>query len=179
VALMTSSTSIDNAIAELCPECGLCCNGVLFADVKLVEKDNPDALKAAGLRLKRRGEKHSFPQPCSCFNGKLCTIYSNRPNRCVAFECGLLKRLHIAEITAPQALKKIKSARRQADAVRDLLRELGNHDEQTPLSKRYAKVMAEPMDLSGEEDLVDARGKLMMAVHDLMQLLQRDFLTVT
>jgi hypothetical protein len=60
--------------------------------------------------------------------------------------------------------------------VRKLLRQLGQTDERLALTHRYAEVMNRPIDLASEEDAAELRGELMMRVHGLMQILQRDFL---
>ena len=162
-------------VAQLCPHCGLCCNGVLFADVELREGDDPGRLVELGMALKKKGAKRAFVQPCRCFDGKLCRIYDDRPQRCRAFECGLLKRVQAGEMETILALKKIHEAQHLADKVRRLLRQLGQRDEQLALTKRYAQVMSQPIDLS-QEDQAELRSQLMLAVNGLMHLLQRDFL---
>jgi hypothetical protein len=74
------------------------------------------------------------------------------------------------------ALEKIAGAQRLAEKVRQRLRRLGDQDEQLALTRRYAQVMREPMDFSSGEGGAELRGELMLAVNDLMQTLQRDFL---
>ena len=165
-----------NAVEQLCPNCGLCCNGVLFADVELQQGDNAGRLIELGMSLKKKGMKRVFAQPCRCFDGKLCNIYANRPKRCATFECGLLKRVQSGEMSAPAALKRIADAKKLVENVRRLLRRLGDKDEQLALTKRYSRMMARPIDLSIDDDTGEARGELMMAVNDLMHVLQRDFL---
>ena len=64
-----------NAIDQLCIKCGLCCNGVLFADVELRKGDKAEQLAELGLSLKEKGQRRAFVQPCACFDGKLCRIY--------------------------------------------------------------------------------------------------------
>jgi Fe-S-cluster containining protein len=155
----------------------MCCNGVLFGDVELQRGDDAKQLAKAGIDVFRKGRKQAFAQPCACFDGKLCRIYADRPNRCVSFECGLLKRVAQDDITAAAALKTIRATRRQADTVLKLVRELGNHDEAVPLNKRYAAVIAQPIDLSAAETEVELRGELMMAVAELAGLIEREFLT--
>ncbi len=165
-----------NGIEQLCPNCGLCCDSTLFADVELRAGDNAARLKKLGLTLAKKGKsKIAFAQPCACFDGKLCTIYQDRPKRCGLFECGLLKRVEADEISANAALKKILAAKKRAGEVRELLRSLRQRDERMALTHRYADVMNRPMDFSIEGE-ADKRGELMMAVNELMQLLQRDFL---
>ena len=165
-----------DAVSQLCPNCGLCCNGVLFADVELQKGDDAGRLIDLGMALKKKGMKRAFAQPCHCFDGKLCRIYADRPKRCATFECGLLKRVQAGEIPAPAALKHIADAKKLVDKVRRLLRRHGDKDEQLALTKRYSRVMAKPIDLAAGEDAGEARGELMLAVNDLMRVLQRDFL---
>ena len=165
-----------NAINQLCPACGLCCNGVLFADVELQKGDNAGRLIDLGMALKKKGMKRAFVQPCRCFDGKLCRIYADRPKRCATFECGLLKRVQSGEIPATDALKRIADATKLAEKVRRLLRRLGDKDEQLALTKRYSRVMSQPIDLAAGDDAGEARGELMLAVNDLMHVLQREFL---
>ena len=163
-------------VAALCPQCALCCNGVLFADVRLQAGDDAAQLAALGVALQRRGAVTRFSQPCSCLDGKLCRIYADRPSRCRAFECRLLQRAQAGEVTERAALKSIQHARRRAENVRRLLRELGDTDESMPLSRRYQRLMRQPIDLSDGDRLGDLRGELMLAVGELVGLLEREFL---
>jgi len=164
-----------DAVSQLCPNCGLCCNGVLFADVELRAGDDAGRLAELGLSLTKKGSKLAFAQPCACFDGKLCTIYADRPKRCRTFECGLLKRVEANTMTANAALKKISAAKIQAEKVRELLRQSGQREERMALTHRYAEAMQSPIDLA-DEGSAERHGELMLAVNDLMTLLQRDFL---
>jgi len=74
------------------------------------------------------------------------------------------------------ALKTITRAKRQAEKVRGLLRQLKQNDERLAMTKRYAEVMNAPIDLSDHESHTERRGELMLAVDELMRQLQRDFL---
>ncbi|MGO8838067.1 MAG: YkgJ family cysteine cluster protein [Limisphaerales bacterium] len=165
-----------NCVDQLCPNCGLCCNGVLFADVRLQKNDDARRLTELGLSLVKKGSKPAFVQPCACFDGILCRIYPERPAYCRAFECGLLKRVQAGGMDVKAALKTIGAAGRRVEKVRRLLRRSGQHDEQLALIQRYAQVMSGPIDLSGSEDAVESRSELLLAVEGLMLLLQRDFL---
>jgi uncharacterized protein len=166
-------------IAQLCPQCGLCCNGVLFADVRLQKGDDARRLAKLGLSLRQKGSQPAFPQPCAGFDGALCRIYAVRPQYCRTFECGLLKRVQIHKAGVETALRKIVRAQRLAEKVRQRLRRSGDRNETLALTRRYARIMRKPIDLSGPEEAVAGRGKLMLAVSDLMQALQRDFLSLT
>jgi len=173
---LISKNTTTEAVLQLCPNCGLCCDSTLFADVELRVGDDAKRLKQLGLILMQKTEtKLAFAQPCACFDGKLCRIYSDRPTRCRKFECGLLKKVDADEMTAAAALKKILEAKRREETVRELLRQSGQRDEQMALTHRYAEAMRAPIDLS-DETAADRRGELMLAVNDLMTLLQRDFL---
>jgi len=165
-----------NNIEQLCPNCGMCCDSTLFADVELRAGDDPKRLKQRGLTLEKKGKtKLAFAQPCGCFDGQRCKIYADRPKRCQLFECGLLKRVGAGEMTASSALKKIAEARRRAEQVRELLRLLNQRDEQMALTHRYAEAMSAPVDLADDKN-AERHGELMLAVNHLMTLLQRDFL---
>jgi Fe-S-cluster containining protein len=166
-----------DAVSQLCPNCGLCCNGVLFADVELRAGDDAGRLAELGLSLEKKGRnKIAFAQPCACFGGKLCAIYDDRPKRCRTFECGLLKRVQADELDADAALKTISKSKRQAEKVRVLLRQLGQKDESLAMTKRYAQAMSAPIDLADLESDSERRGELMLAVDELMRQLQRSFL---
>jgi uncharacterized protein len=175
------------AVDQLCPNCGLCCDSTLFADVELRAGDDPKRLAKLGLSIfkkdnededdlikKGRG-KLAFAQPCACFDAQFCTIYADRPRRCRLFECGLLKKVQAGEMSAGAALKKISAAKALAARVRELLHALGQPQEKLALTKCYAQAMREPMDLADESG-TERRGELMLAVNDLMHTLQRDFL---
>jgi uncharacterized protein len=165
-----------NGVEQLCPNCGLCCDSTLFADVELRAGDDVKRLKKLGLTIEKKTQtKLAFAQPCACFDGKLCGIYADRPKRCRAFECGLLKRVEAEELTAGAALKKISEAKKLAEKVRGLLRQSGQREERTALTHRYAAAMSAPIDLA-DENSAERRGELMLAVSELMQSLQRDFL---
>lgn len=166
----------DSCVTALCPTCALCCNGVLFADVRLQADDDGERLASLGVALKRRGSVTRFAQPCSCLAGERCSIYADRPVRCRTFECRLLKRALAGEVTERAALASIRKARAAAETVRSILRELGDTDESVPLSRRYQHMMRQPIDLSADERLIDLRGELMLAVGELVALLEREFL---
>lgn len=166
----------DDTIRRLCPECGLCCNGVLFADVHLVQGDNALTLENVGLTLNHCDGELGFNQPCSCFDGQFCTAYEQRPIRCRRFNCHTLKQVNDGEITTTDALERIREAKQETAEVRNLLSALGQTDEHWPLTKRYRYAMMQPVDLSAGEEQVAQQGELMNAMSNLMDRLQRDFL---
>ncbi len=165
-----------NSIEKLCPNCGLCCDSTLFADVELRAGDDAKRLRQMGISFHQKTKtKLAFYQPCPCFDGNLCRVYASRPKRCALFECGLLKRVQAGTMTANAALKKIAGAKNRANQVRELLRLLGQPDEAAPLTRRYAEAMAAPVDLSDDQN-AERHGQLMLTVNELMTRLERDFL---
>jgi hypothetical protein len=58
-----------------------------------------------------------------------------------------------------------------------LLSELGNADLAEPLTRRYAAVMAQPWDLSGDAGMTRKRSELMLAMNELMEAAQQEFLS--
>lgn len=167
----------DTITAALCLKCGLCCNGVLFADVKLGPDDSSAAL--AGLGVRRRGAIRAFNQPCRALQADgCCRIYEDRPGMCRAFECGVLQELQAGQLTEAGALRVIRQAQKLARKVTALLEQSGNLDHHRPLARRYQAVMRQPIDLAGDAGAGDRRGELMLAVNELMTLLQTRFLRV-
>jgi len=144
--------------------------------VELQKADDARRLAELGLSLEQKGRKQVFAQPCACFDGTLCRIYPDRPAYCRAFECGLLKNVQAGGLEVEEALKTIAEAKRRADKVRRIIHQLGKSDQRLALIQRYSQVMREAVDLSGSEDAFELRGELMLAVEDLMQILQSDFL---
>src|SRR5262249_32014463 len=95
---------------QLCLTCGLCCNGVIFADVKIQPKDDADRLRTLGLPLTKPRDS-AFPkwrQPCAALDGCRCRIYAERPHYCREFECALLKAVNVGRVGAEAALRIIR-----------------------------------------------------------------------
>lgn len=128
-----------DAAAALCLDCGLCCNGVLFDQVRLVAGDNAKALSAKGLKLKQR---RFFNQPCTALCGSQCTIYGDRPTRCRKFECRQYQLVAAGEIPAESAAGRIGEVRCQVAGIEILLVAAGATNRRKPLAQRYATVMA-------------------------------------
>ena len=154
----------------------MCCDGVLFRDVKLTPADNALTLEKAGLRLRKLNGKAGFTQPCNCFDGRLCTAYEHRPIQCERFDCHTLKQLKTGGIDEQSALKRIRKAQRRVRKVEALLRSQGNQEEHRPLIARFQSVMQQAIDLGQGDDEVEARADLMLNMDGLMDQLHREFL---
>ena len=126
---------------QLCLACGLCCDGALFDHVKLGPDDDAKKLKALGLPVsasRSRTLVAHFRQPCAALCGDLtCRCYADRPAQCRTFECGVFRDFAAGRIAFPVALRLVKQARKRADTVRRLLRELGDTDEHLSLNERF------------------------------------------
>jgi len=164
---------------QLCRACGLCCDGTLFDLVKLERGDDAGKLKALGLPVAiSRGKTPvaRFPQPCSALcEDRTCQLYAERPWQCRTFECRLFKDAKAGRITFAAALPLVKQARRRADHVRRLLRELGDTDEHRALGERIHRT-SERMESGHADDAAKIRfADLSLAVHRLKLLLQNRF----
>ena len=79
----------------LCTQCGLCCDGTLFADVELGRAEAA-RLENMGLEVEVT-DGGLLSQPCAALKGRRCSIYAHRPKCCRTFECQLLHRLISSE----------------------------------------------------------------------------------
>ncbi len=189
---LPENSSDGMAPTALCLQCGLCCNGVIFADVRLQPGDDAERLRALGLPLapvSSRSAKTAravaaasgtftaakFSQPCAALEGCRCKIYANRPNYCREFECALLKSVAQGHTGWEAALEVIQSARRRVEEVRSLLSQCGDTDEELPLAARFRRTARriERQDLT--EETAEVYSRLTLAVHDLNLLLADAF----
>ncbi len=167
---------------ELCLACGLCCNGVIFADLKLKRGEHfpvpvpritrtrtiPDSTKSPHGVCR-------IPQPCPALEGCRCTIYENRPRHCRQFECLLFKRVQSGEARLSRALATIRKTRQQVDRVMHLLRALGDTDEELPLAKRFRRTSARLENIGIGGEAADQYRELTVAVHELILVLSDQF----
>lgn len=163
-------------IELLCPQCGLCCNGILFADVKLISRDDARRLKKLGLAIHKAGPRFYFDQPCNAFKNGRCCIYPDRPNRCAKFECRTLQRTLRGSLTGKDALEIIREARRQLRDMEKMLQKLKQHNDSLPLNQRYEAVFSEPWDLSQPARINRLRDQLYLASQNLAVYLEKHFL---
>jgi Fe-S-cluster containining protein len=163
---------------DLCLKCGLCCNGVIFADVKLQPADDAPRLRSLGVSVSIPHSAFRTPhlnQPCAALEGCRCRIYAERPQYCRQFECLLLKSVKAGRTQPAAALRKINTARERAEKVRVLLRTLGDADEHLALSARFRRVARRMNKTELDPRAATAYGKLTLAVQDLNLLLSQSF----
>jgi Fe-S-cluster containining protein len=159
---------MDKLIEALCLQCGMCCNGVLFADVR-PEPGDPSPLFRDG--------RSRVAQPCPAFNSATCacTIYAGRPARCRKFECRQLLAVRNGTTTVEKALRQIQAARELAAEVEKLLTELGFNNERLPFSRRFQRCQRAAENGKLPESQFDRLADLQLAVHKLTVLLAKEF----
>ncbi|MSU56639.1 MAG: hypothetical protein EXS35_00385 [Pedosphaera sp.] len=163
-----------NFVAELCPNCAMCCNGVLFKDVELQPDDDAAKLKALGLPVSK-ARVAKFPQPCAALEGCTCRIYADRPVRCWDFDCALLQSVASGETDTTAALRVIRRTRERSEKVRALLREAGDTEETLALSLRFKRTKKKFESSPPDDERADTFSRLTLAVHDLNLLLSEKF----
>ncbi len=179
-----SQTSSGSSL--LCLACGLCCDGTLFADVELQPGDSGDRLRELGQKLRRGKDAegnpvHKFAQPCPALGADCrCAFYAERPARCREFDCALLSSVQAGKLSPDTALRRIREARKQRDAVRRALVKLGDRDLSKPLSKRFqrTKRALEAGEIpagTAWEEAAETFGELTLAVSQLQFTLSREF----
>jgi uncharacterized protein len=164
---------------QLCLACGLCCDGTLFDNVRLEPGDDAKQLKALGLPVKvsrARTPVTYFPQPCAALCAdRTCQLYKQRPQQCRTYECMVFKEMAAGRLEPAAALRQVKSARRQADRVRRLLRELGDADEPRSLGERFHRMQCRMEAEAPDEAALATFADLSLAVHRLKLLAHAKF----
>ncbi len=130
-ALPPAPTKTAPNASDLCTQCGLCCDGTLFARARAFPDDLP-GLAEHGLTVldQGEGEKPGFAQPCPRLEGTCCTIYTERPTVCRRFRCALLMRLDSGKIDVTAALTTVAKARALVAAVEPEARPMAGRFEQ-------------------------------------------------
>jgi Fe-S-cluster containining protein len=161
---------------ELCLACGLCCNGAIFADVRLLVEDNVKDLADLGLNLKSRGSARRplLVQPCAAHDGCRCNIYEKRPGYCRQFDCALLKSYWQGHVRKDKALRIIRSARKQITTVKQLLRDLGDTDESLSIRTRFRQT-AKRLERNPNESDSNVFSRLTIAFHEFNRFIAENF----
>ena len=185
--IVKTSAQSGTPVAEgICLTCGLCCNGAIFSDVKLVSGDVAASLKSLGLPLIKSGARKRcagssdepawrFPQPCAALHGCRCRIYADRPGHCRAFECFLLKKFRKDRVSLGEALRNIRAARRRMDKVRKLLESLGETDGAVALGDRFRRLTKSLEGAQLDPKRAELYSRLTLAFHDLNILINENF----
>jgi len=111
----------ESPTTTLCKSCGLCCDGHLFAWVKL---RSPELLplEELGVNVFREPRHRGFSQPCPLWNGE-CTINESPqyPRACRTYQCKLLKQVLEETVTLPEALTVVQHAKELTHEIELLL----------------------------------------------------------
>lgn len=131
---------------SLCVECGLCCDGSMFADAVISEDE---AGRLAG-RVALSPARDHLLQPCIALGKGGCGVYADRPQTCRNYRCVVLGQLEEGRITledAREAIGELKARRARVAAA------MGLADERAGLAearrRKRAKTLGEP-----EEDVL-------------------------
>jgi Fe-S-cluster containining protein len=159
---------MDQLTDTLCLQCGLCCNGVLFADIRTEAGDVSPLFAQHGPRV---------AQPCPAFNAGdcSCAIYTQHPSRCRKFECGQLLKVRAGNISALAALKKIRTTRKLVAKVEKILGALGFNDATLPLKRRFDRCQRAAAAGKLPPAQFARLAELQLAMHRLNLLLTEDF----
>lgn len=191
LSALASSISQGAVPESICLKCGLCCDGTIFADVRLQQGDDSRRLQKLGLPLaigRRKPQTANAPedfaatphhckfhQPCAAFDGCRCRIYDDRPRHCRNFECGVLKSLREGRLGRRTALRIIRSTRDHASTALSLLRQFGDTDESLPIAARFRRTTRRLEEIGLNPASAQLYGKLTLAMHDLNFLLSEAF----
>ena len=143
--------------ARLCLDCGLCCSGVLFDEVRLERGDNPKALTARGLKIKKG---QWFNQPCTALCGTLCQLYEVRPHRCRKFVCRQFQQAADGTLDYESARLKIEEVKQLVAELEGMLLEGGGGNVRKPLAQRYATALATYPEALASKGLTKAMARL-------------------
>lgn len=97
----------DAADDNICIDCGMCCDGTLFARVGLPGDGDVALLAGTPVRVEGSSSEPFFSQPCVAFDGR-CSIYAVRPTICRNFRCSLLRRHNQGEVSTEEARRIIR-----------------------------------------------------------------------
>lgn len=162
----------------LCTQCGLCCDGSLFADVELANAKEASALEVMGLEIEDDDEDDHgvLLQPCRALKGKCCSIYTHRPSCCRSFECRLLQETKHGTVSVAQAMTKIAETLQQIKRVNELIGQLDQRHANLPLKERCDEALALSENSATDPEVKSKRTELQAAMIVVETLLQKTFL---
>jgi hypothetical protein len=159
----------------LCTQCGLCCDGSLFADVELAGRAESTELQAMGLVIDDDDSDGALlMQPCAALRGRRCSVYAHRPACCRTFECRLLQDVRCGAMDVERAGELIVDTLERVARVRKLMARLGQRDRSLPLQESCAEVLSEDPD--PDPAVNRARAELGAAMSAVANQIQRTFL---
>jgi Fe-S-cluster containining protein len=166
-----------NLTTTLCTQCGLCCDGSLFADVELASDAEAASLEVMGLEIEE-GEENGelLLQPCKALQGRRCSIYPHRPECCRTFECRLLQNVRRGAVSIDQAKEKIASTLSGIERIKKLLAHMGQDDERSSLKERCMEVLTNSEQVSSGRANKQERAELEREMKAVETLIYKTFL---
>jgi Fe-S-cluster containining protein len=159
----------------LCTQCGLCCDGSLFADVELTGRAETTGLEILRLEIEDDdADGGLLLQPCGALQGRRCGIYAHRPKCCRRFECQLLQEVRRGAVTVERAAEQVAEALKRTRRVRELLAQLGQRDVRLPLKERCAEALAG--EAGATHEVNRKRAELQAAMSAVERLIRKTFL---
>ena len=168
-----------NLGSTLCLQCGLCCDGSLFADVELANDREASRLELCGVDVDDPDEDEQHPlllQPCAALKGTKCSIYSARPECCRTFECQLLQQVSRGIASPKKAINVIRKAQRRIALIETLLSDLGHPSSSLPLKERYFE--ASLLSFPKGSPLFQKAAALRRAMNSLERIIHDSFLQI-
>lgn len=155
----------------LCASCGLCCNGVLFDWVPVADEEVAQ-IGRLGFDLAKEDGETRFSQPCPMFDGCRCTVYADRPARCRAYRCELLKKAEAGEVAFPDAMRLVVEAKALVDQVRPQTESKGQAGS---LGKRWAILFKEWQSRPAAARMDEAESRFLLQMTALNRFLDKHF----
>lgn len=100
----------------LCLECGLCCDGTLFRQVRISVR-----LVTLGIGVGTKSRADVMWLPCGKLNGRCCSIYEARPGGCRRFVCALGTKLERREVSFDEAMVRVRDMQARLEVLRKAL----------------------------------------------------------
>jgi uncharacterized protein len=161
--------------ANICVECGICCDGTMFGYAELEPGDNPEVLVTMGLAVVRNGDQGGFQLPCPCLVDRTCTVYDDRPSPCRRYKCAMLLDHEAGRVSTEDALATIGRTIALRDRLRPDLEALVDSPIPVPFSGLHA--MLATADETHADDAADVLHRAAVAadVATLRRLLADHF----
>lgn len=100
---------------SICVSCNMCCDGTLFGFLEI----SADELGPLGPKVQTRDVEGTFSLVLGCPNlGETgaCGIYADRPAKCRAYNCNVIKRMEAGQLDRARADRIVS----QAKTLRDM-----------------------------------------------------------
>lgn len=161
--------------SDLCSGCGMCCNGVMFDNVRLQPGESAKELLSAGLKVRRKKGAHTLQQPCPAFCGTHCAVYEIRPLRCRQFECAQVLRLRAGTISLAEARSAIERVKTKVAEVTRLMDLLGDQNDKRGLAHRFGLIQGQCYDPVWDAEALAHRAALVATMDNLESDLAANF----